>query len=193
MSKPKYSSEFKIMIAEAYLNGEGGFQCIANKYGVGVASVHKKAIAELLDITASLKKLNAELDGKRKKALKDYYEAATKLEDAQGIIVKLTAQINHDYENSFLPSSKCINRKKITNNREKTGKKPDKVLAVPTGERLKDSSRYIPTGNTISRQVIGIMVVPMVTEYRTEEFYDKKKGRNAFTVMALTIRSVWCT
>lgn len=39
MSKPKYSSEFKIMIAEAYLNGEGGFQCIADKYGVGVASV----------------------------------------------------------------------------------------------------------------------------------------------------------
>ena len=39
MSKPKYSPEFKIMVAEAYINGEGGFQCIANKYGVGVASV----------------------------------------------------------------------------------------------------------------------------------------------------------
>ena len=39
MSKPKYSSEFKIMIAEAYLNREGGFQYIADKYGVGVASV----------------------------------------------------------------------------------------------------------------------------------------------------------
>ena len=26
MSKPKYSSESKIMIAEAYLNGEVGFQ-----------------------------------------------------------------------------------------------------------------------------------------------------------------------
>ncbi len=39
MSKPKYSSEFKIMIAEAYLNGEGGFQCTANKYGAGAASV----------------------------------------------------------------------------------------------------------------------------------------------------------
>ena len=83
----------------------------------------KKAIAELLDITASLKNLNAELDEKRKKALKDYYEAATKLEDAQGLIVKLTAQVNHDYENSSLPSSKCINRKKITNTRERTGKK----------------------------------------------------------------------
>lgn len=39
MSKPKYSSEFKIMVAEAYLNGEGGFQCIADKYGAAVASV----------------------------------------------------------------------------------------------------------------------------------------------------------
>ena len=38
--------------------------------------------------------------------------------------------------------------------------------------------RYVPTGNTVSRQVIGICVVPVVTEYRTEEFYDKKKGRN---------------
>ena len=154
----------------------------------------KKVITELLDIIASLKDRNSELDEKRKKALKDHYEAATKLEDAQGLIRKLTAQVNHDYGNSSLPSSKCINRKKITNNREKTGKKPgaqpghphhprrpgkpDQVVVIPAEERLKDRSRYIPTGNTISRQVIGIKVVPVVTEYRTEEFYDKKKGRN---------------
>lgn len=30
----------------------------------------------------------------------------------------------------------------------------------------------------ISRQVIGITVVPVVTEYHAVEFYDKKKGRN---------------
>ena len=164
----------------------------------------KKTIAELLDITVSLKNLNSELDEKRKKALKNYYEAATKLEDAQGIIGKLTAQVNHNYENSSLPSSKCINRKKITNNREKTGKKkgaqpghphhprrsmkPDKVSAIPTEERLKDSSRYIPTGNTIYRQVIGITVVPVVTEYRAEEFYDKKKGRNVHSAFPLTAK-----
>ena len=47
----------------------------------------KKVIAELLDIVASLKNRNFELD-----------------------------------ENSSLLSSKCIDRKKITNNREKTGK-----------------------------------------------------------------------
>ena len=36
----------------------------------------KKVIAELLDIIASQKKCNAELDEKRKKVLHDYYETA---------------------------------------------------------------------------------------------------------------------
>ena len=153
----------------------------------------KKSIAELLDMVASLKKLNAKLDEKRKKALHDYYEAASKLEDAQGLIVKLTAQVNHNYENSSLPSSKCIDRKKITNNREKTGRKPgaqpghphhprkplkpDKIVEIQTEEKLKDNSRYVPTGNIVSRQAIGIAVVPVVTEYHAVEFHDKKKGR----------------
>ena len=153
----------------------------------------KKAIAELLDIIVSLKNRNAELDEKRKQALSDYYETAAKLEEAQGLIVKLTAQVNHNYENSSLPSSKCINRKKIPNSREKTGKKPgaqaghphhprkrakpDRVIEIAAEEKFQDSSRYVPTGNILSRQVIGISIVPVVTEYRTEEFYDKKKGR----------------
>ena len=154
----------------------------------------KKAIAELLDMVASLKNRNGELDEKRKKALSNYYETAAELEEAQGLILKLTAQVNHNYENSSMPSSKCIGRKKITNNREKTGKKPgaqeghphhprkpmepDRVVEIAAEEKLKDGSRYIPTGNIISRQVIGISIVPAVTEYRTAEFYDKKKGRN---------------
>ena len=153
----------------------------------------KKVIAELLDMVASLKNRNAELDEKRKKALEDYYETAAKLEDAQGLIIKLTAQVNHNYENSSLPSSKCIKRKKITNNREKTGKKPgaqvghphhprkpmkpDQVVEIPTEEKFKDRSRYVPAQTTVSRQVIGIRVIPVVTEYRAVEFYDKKKGR----------------
>ena len=65
----------------------------------------KKVITELLDITASRKKRNAELDEKRKQALSDYYETAVKLEEALGLIVKLTAQVNHNYENWSLPSS----------------------------------------------------------------------------------------
>lgn len=155
----------------------------------------KKVIAELLDMVASLKNRNAELGEKWKKALHDYYETAAKLEDAQGLIVKLTAQVNHNYENSSLPSSKCIDRRKITNNRERTGRKPgaqpghghhprkpmepDKIVEIEVEDRLKDRSRYVPTGKTVSKQVIGIAVIPVITEYRTPEFYDKKKGRTA--------------
>lgn len=154
----------------------------------------KKAIAELLDMVASLKNRNEELNEKRKKALHDYYEVSAKLEEAQGLIVKLTAQVNHNYENSSLPSSKCIRRKKITNNREKSGKKPgaqpghahhprrrlepDRRVTIRAEEKFRDASRYVPTGNTVTRQVIGISVVPVVTQYETEEFYDKKRGRN---------------
>lgn len=153
----------------------------------------KKVITELLDIVASLKNRNAELEEKRKKALGNYYEAAAALEEAQGLILKLTAQANHDYQNSSLPSSKCINRKKITNNRERTGRRPgaqpghphhprkpmrpDRIVEVPAGEGLKGNPRYVPTGATVSRQSIGIAIVPVVTEYRAEEFLDKKKGR----------------
>ena len=50
----------------------------------------------------------------RKQALSDYYKTAVKLEETLELIVKLTAWVNHNYENSSLPSSKCINRKKIT-------------------------------------------------------------------------------
>ena len=56
----------------------------------------KKVIAELLDMIVSLKNRNEELDEKRKKALSDYYETAVKLEEAQGLILKLTAQVNHN-------------------------------------------------------------------------------------------------
>nr|WP_294529692.1 DUF6444 domain-containing protein [uncultured Blautia sp.] len=53
-----------------------------------------------------------------------FYEAASRLEEEQGKNLKLQAQINRDYENSSIPSSKAVRRKKITNNREKTGRKP---------------------------------------------------------------------
>lgn len=164
----------------------------------------KKTITELLDMILSLKNRNAELDKKRKKALSDYYGTAVKLEEAQGLIIKLTAQVNHNYENSSLPSSKCVGRKKITNNRVKSGKKPgaqtghphhprkpmapDRAVKIAAEEKFKDGLRYIPTGNIISRQVIGISVVPVVTEYRTAQFYDKKKGRHVHSAFPCGVK-----
>ena len=48
----------------------------------------------------------------------------TELDDEKQKVQKLTAQINRNYENSSIPSSKSIARKKISNSREKTGRKP---------------------------------------------------------------------
>lgn len=39
MSKPKYSPEFKIEVAKVYLNGEGSYNSLAEKYGIGHKSV----------------------------------------------------------------------------------------------------------------------------------------------------------
>lgn len=49
-------------------------------------------------------------------------------------------------------------------------------MEVDTEERFRDASRYVPTG-AAARQVIGIAVVPAVTQYQAEEFYGKKKNR----------------
>lgn len=152
----------------------------------------KKTIAELMDIIASLTNRNTELDGQKKELLHKYYETASQLEEAQGLIVKLQAQVNHNYENSSLPSSKCIDRKKITNNREKTGRKPgaqpghehhprrkltpSRTVEIPPDKKYLDGSRYFPTGKSITKQVVGVSVRAVVTQYSTQEFYDKKTG-----------------
>ena len=44
MAKPKYSSSLKIEVARAYLNGEGSYESIAKKYGIGHKSVETWAL-----------------------------------------------------------------------------------------------------------------------------------------------------
>jgi len=67
---------------------------------------------------------NDELRQKLQRSKEQYYQALTELEEEKGRVLKLKAQINRDYETSGIPSSLTPNRKKITNNREKTGRKP---------------------------------------------------------------------
>ena len=59
-----------------------------------------------------------------KEKVRELYQVMTELEAEKGKNLKLTAQINRDYENSSKPSSEKPNHKKISNNRKKTGKKP---------------------------------------------------------------------
>ena len=53
-----------------------------------------------------------ELYDKKKELLHKLYDVLTQLEDEKGKHQKLTAQINRDYENSSIPSSKAVQRKK---------------------------------------------------------------------------------
>ena len=101
----------------------------------------------LLEFEKMQKKTKQELQEMEKRALKaekqrddaldkvkelqhQFYETAVRLEEEQGKNLKLRAQINRDYENSSIPSSKTLRKKKITNSREKTGRNPEASQAI---------------------------------------------------------------
>lgn len=96
----------------------------------------KKLAAELLDLIASLKNRNRELDEKRKEALHNYYETARMLEEAQGMILKLQAQVNHNYENSSLPpNASAAKRSPITGKRPGGSRERRKGTPITEGSR----------------------------------------------------------
>jgi len=136
--------------------------------------------------------LDAEKDKLRDK-INELYQVKTELEDENGKVLKLKAQINRDYENSSISSSLKPNRKKITNNREKTGRKPGgqsghkghvrkkqiptNVIFIPAPEEYTDSLKYKPTGRIISKQKIGIRIALTVDEYFAQEFRNVLTGQ----------------
>lgn len=86
-----------------------------------------------------------ELYDKKKELLHKLYDVLTQLEDEKGKHQKLTAQINRDYENSSIPSSKAVQRKKITNSREKqAGNQADSqdIKATAAGNRSPHSQSF---------------------------------------------------
>ena len=121
------------------------------------------------------------------------YEVETALEEEKGKNTRLKAQLGHDHETSSIPSSKGIRRKKITNNREKTGKKPGgqpgheghrrkrqeptlpPVLLAPPQEVLEDPD-FKKTGKTLVKQLINIRLVLEVQEYAADVYYNPKTG-----------------
>jgi len=123
----------------------------------------------------------------------ELYQVKTELDEEKGKNQKLTAQINRDYENSSIPSSRKANHKKIANNREKTGRKPGgqvghkgharKRLAptnridIPAPERYANSPDFKPTGRIITKQVVNVSVNAIVDEYATPEFRNVRTGQ----------------
>ena len=164
----------------------------------------------LLEFEKMQKKTKQELQEMEKRALKaekqrddaldkvkelqhQFYETAVRLEEEQGKNLKLRAQINRDYENSSIPSSKTLRKKKITNSREKTGRKPGgqpghkghcrkkqeptrpAVLLSPPEIVLEDNS-FKKTSKTIIKQRVGIRMLLDVTEYHADVYYSSQTG-----------------
>jgi hypothetical protein len=134
-----------------------------------------------------------ELKGANLALKREHYAALSELEEEREKNRKLTARINRDYQNSSTPSSLKPDHKKITNNREKTGKKPGgqpgheghrrkrqdptNVVEIPAPAEYLNNPEYEITDIQKSRQMIGIKLLLDTVEYYTVVFRHKKTGK----------------
>lgn len=121
-----------------------------------------------------------------------YYDTAAELEEEKGRNLKLRAQINRDYENSSIPSSKPVNRKKIPNSRERSGKNPGgqpghphhprkrqtptEVLYLDPPKEAREDPDFKPTGKEIIKQLVEIHMAVDIKEFHADMYYNPKTG-----------------
>ena len=117
--------------------------------------MQKKTKQELQEMEKRALKAEKQRDDaldKVKELQHQFYETAVRLEEEQGKNLKLRAQINRDYENSSIPSSKTLRKKKITNSREKTGRKPG---GMPPGVQGRNAADAFPGLCRRGHQLVG--------------------------------------
>lgn len=139
------------------------------------------------------KQKNEELQDKLKEERRQKYEMGMELEELKGLNQKLTAQVNRDFENSSIPSSlQGLGRKKITNGREKTGRKPggqpghkgarrkkhtpNKIIELGTPAQCEGDPDFYATDRYIIKQNVELMVQVYTTEYRARVWRNRKTG-----------------
>lgn len=148
------------------------------------------------NLAKKLLNVQQELDiakDKIKEQRKELYAVKMELEEKNGENQQLRAQINRDYENSSIPSSKTIKHKKITNSREKTERKqgaqtghkhhgrkkqiPTKpVITLMPSQEVLDDPDFKPTGKFITKQLVSIELCLHVQEYSAEIYRNSKTG-----------------
>lgn len=130
---------------------------------------------------------------KLRERTQEYYAVAAELEEARGMIQKLTAQVNLDFENSSIPSSlQKPGRKRIPNSRVATGRHPGgqpghkghcrkahvptETHEIPAPGKYTDSPDFYETGRIIRKQKVMIGIDVRVIEYTTKEYRDRRNG-----------------
>lgn len=215
-----YSGEKYVRMEEQRLAQVRALECKVAKLEASVAKEHSHAItirnqwfeifeqlqkecdrkvAEAEKKAALMEKRAIRAERQRDDALnkvtlrrQELYKVKTELDDEKQRIQKLTAQINRNYENSSIPSSKAITRKKISNSREKTGKKPGgqpghkghcrkrltptEEVYLPAPEEVLNDPDFKKTSKTITKQKIDISIQVNVTEYHADVYYNSKTG-----------------
>jgi len=153
---------------------------------------HKKALKKMEDRAFAAEHREYENKDKFLAKTRELYATLEELEDERGKNLKLTAQINRDHENSSKPSSQIQNRKKITNNREKSGKspggqtghkhhprkmhEPTSVTEIPAPDKYENNPDYVLTGNIITKQLVDIRIERIINEYYTAEYRNIHTG-----------------
>jgi len=150
-----------------------------------------RAVAALWRRIEKLEKENEELRQKSQERIERLYAALIELEEEKAKVQKLKAQINRDYETSGIPSSKSANKKKISNNREKTGRKPGGQPGHPGHRRRQyeptarheippthyGNPDFRPTGRTITKQLLDVKISLVTTEWHTPEYRNILTGQ----------------
>jgi len=175
---------------------------VRENWGQVFKDVSKEHAKELAKKDRDLKKmegraLNAErklgeTKGRLLAKTREVYAVQTQRDELEGKLLKLTAQLNRNHENSSLPSSKNRKPKKIANSREKSGKKPGgqighehhprrqqtptEIINIPVPGEFMNPDRYAATGRKVTKQLVDIQLSLIVREYTTLEFRDKLTG-----------------
>lgn len=120
-------------------------------------------------------------------------ELEAELEDARGMVAKLTAQVNRDFENSSIPSSKQVaRRKRVPNTREATGRRPGaqpghphhprrapeptRTVALADPEGWDGDPDLYRTGDVVRKLVVSARVAVEVTEYVANVWRSRSTG-----------------
>lgn len=168
---------------------EKDFNRKLKKKDTQINNLEKQVISEytkLMEARDEVKQLKSVLEEKQ-----------AELDEANGIIAKLRAQLNRDYENSSIPSSQKPNHKKIVNSREHTGRKPGgqsghvghrrkkqsptQVVQLPPPDIVKENPDIRDTGKEHVRQLVSIRCILETTEYHSRIYYNPETRKYIYT------------